>query len=45
MIQLLFFLLGMMIGGLVSLVLLCCLQVNRINEYEAEIKRLKEQRK
>ncbi len=43
--ELLFFLLGMMLGGFVSLVLLCCLQINRIGKYEAEIRRLRHQNK
>lgn len=43
--ELLFFLLGMMIGGFVALVMLCCLQINRINMYEAEIRRLRRQNK
>lgn len=38
----LFLLLGMILGGCVATVLLCCLQINRINGYEAEIRRLKE---
>ena len=41
MIKLLFLLLGMMLGGCVATVLLCCLQINRINAYEAEIRKLK----
>lgn len=43
--ELLFFLLGMIIGGFVVLIMLCCLQVSRINKYEAEIRRLKQQNK
>ena len=38
--ELLFFLLGMMLGGCVMAVMLCCLQINRIRAYEAEIQRL-----
>lgn len=41
MIEVLFFLLGAIIGGSVSFVFLCCIQINRINEYEAEIRKLK----
>lgn len=41
--ELLFFLLGIMIGGFVSLVMLCCLQCGRINKYEAEIRRLRQE--
>ena len=40
--ELLFFLLGMMFGGFAALVTLCCLQINRIRKYEAEIRRLRQ---
>lgn len=36
--KLLFFLLGLMIGGLVGVALMCMLQINRINEYEKNYK-------
>ena len=32
--ELLFFVLGMVIGGLSMTTLMCCLQINRVNEYE-----------
>lgn len=32
--ELLFFVLGIIIGGLVMTTLMCCLQINRINEME-----------
>ena len=32
--ELLFFILGLIIGGLVMTTLMWCLQINRINEYE-----------
>lgn len=32
--ELLFFILGLIIGGLVMTTLMCCLQINRLNEYE-----------
>ena len=35
--ELLFFILGMIIGGLGMTTLKCCLQVNRINELEGQI--------
>lgn len=38
----LFLLLGMIVGGCVATVLLCCLQLNRINDYEAKIRELKD---
>ena len=40
----LFLLLGMVLGGMVAAALLCCLQINRINGYEAEIRRLRKKR-
>ena len=39
--ELLFLLLGMIVGGGVATVMLCCLQINRINDYEAEKRKLK----
>lgn len=39
--ELLFFLLGMIVGGCAATALLCCLQINRINDYETEIRKLK----
>ena len=39
--EILCFIGGMMLGGGVTLVYLCCLQLERINEYEEEIRRLK----
>lgn len=38
--ELLFFVLGLVIGGLTGVVMMCMLQVNRINEYENKIKTL-----
>ena len=35
--ELLFFILGLIIGGLAMTTLMCCLQVNRINELERQI--------
>lgn len=40
----LFLLLGTILGGTVATVLLCCLQINRTRGYEAEIRRLQERR-
>ena len=39
--QFLLFLAGGALGGAVATVTLCCLQINRINDYESEIARLK----
>ena len=35
--ELLFFILGLIIGGLTMTTVMCCLQVNRINELERQI--------
>lgn len=32
--ELLFFILGTMVGGLFATTIMCCLQINRINELE-----------
>lgn len=37
------FIIGSMFGGLLSTVVLCCFQINRTNDYEQEIRRLKAQ--
>ena len=37
------FLVGLFIGGIVTTLVLCCLQINRINEYEAELRKLRSQ--
>ncbi len=34
--ELLFFIMGMIIGGLSMTTLMCCLQINRINEMETK---------
>ena len=39
----LWFLVGLFIGGIVTTLVLCCLQINRINEYEAELRKLRSQ--
>ncbi len=38
--ELLFFVLGLIIGGLTGIVIMCMLQVNKINDYENKIKNL-----
>ena len=35
--KLLFLLAGVLIGGFVAVVFLCCMQINRIRRYEEEI--------
>lgn len=36
------FLIGLLLGGCIAGIILCCVQVNRICSYEQEIRRLKE---
>lgn len=36
-------LIGLLLGGCAAGTLLCCMQINRIERYEQEIRRLKEQ--
>lgn len=38
--ELVWLLVGLLIGGCVATVVLCCVQINRVNEYEQEIRRL-----
>lgn len=39
--ELLFFVLGLVIGGLIAITLMCCVQINRINDMEIENEKLK----
>ena len=41
--EFLWFIMGLLIGGIVTTLVLCCLQINRINKYEAELQRLRSQ--
>ncbi|MCQ4770279.1 inseCt neurotoxin 1c [Intestinimonas massiliensis] len=41
--ELLWFIVGLFIGGIVAVLVLCCLQINRISKHEAEIRCLKSQ--
>lgn len=34
MMNLLFFILGLLIGGLIAITFMCCLQINRINNFK-----------
>ena len=36
------FLIGLLLGGCIAGVVLCCVQVNRISQYQQEIHRLRE---
>lgn len=40
--ELLFFVLGLVIGGLIGVTLMCIIQINRINDYESKINYYKE---
>ena len=33
---------GLLIGGCIAVMVLCCMQINRINNYEQEIRRLQQ---
>lgn len=33
---------GLLLGGCIAVTVLCCVQMNRINDYEQEIKRLQQ---
>lgn len=41
--EFLWFLVRLFIGGIVTTLVLCRLQINRINEYEAELRKLRSQ--
>ena len=41
--ELVWLIVGLLIGECVATAVLCCLQVNRINHYEQEIRRLKDE--
>lgn len=40
--ELVWLIVGFLLGGCISTVILCCLQINRHNEYERELRKLKE---
>lgn len=42
--ELLFFILGMLVGGLAMTTLMCCLQINRLNEMEARYLKLEKEK-
>lgn len=41
--EFLWFLVGLFIGGIVTTLTLCYLQINRINKYEVELRKLRSQ--
>ena len=36
---------GLLLGGCIGITIMCCLQLNRVNDYESEIRNLNEQLK
>ena len=43
--EIVLFIIGLLLGGCIATVILCCLQINRIGDCESEIRRLREQLK
>lgn len=41
--EFLFFIIGLLLGGCIGVILLCGFQLNRINDYEYQIRKLKSQ--
>lgn len=41
--EFLFFLIGLLLGGCIGVIVLCGFQLNRINDYEYQIRKLKSQ--
>ena len=41
--EFLFFIIGILLGGCIGIAFLCCLQINRINDYESQIRKMKTQ--
>lgn len=41
--EFLFFLIGLLLGGCLGVIILCSFQLNRVNAYEAQIRKLKSQ--
>ena len=41
--EFLWFFAGLLLGGCISLVILCCMQINRIGHYEQAIRQLQEE--
>lgn len=41
--EFLFFIIGLLLGGCLGIVILCGFQLNRINDYESQIRKLKSQ--
>ena len=41
--ELVMFIVGLILGGAVATIIMCCLQINRINEYQRETDKLKKQ--
>jgi len=43
--EFLWFLVGLFLGGIVTTLLMCCLQINRMNDYGAELRKLRSELK
>lgn len=41
--EFLFFLIGLLLGGCLSIIVICVLQLDRVNDYETQIRKLKAQ--
>lgn len=41
--EILFFILGMFVGGFTMTLMMCCLHAAHINEYESELRRLEQE--
>lgn len=39
----LWFFIGLLLGGCIGVVVMCLFQINRLNDYEEEIRRIEEQ--
>lgn len=44
MMEALWFVIGLIIGGTLGTIIMCCFQLHRVNRYEAELRRLREER-
>lgn len=44
MMEALWFVIGLIIGGTLGTIIMCCFQLHRVNSYEAELRRLREER-
>lgn len=40
--EIVLFIIGLLLGGCIATLILCCMQINRIGDYESEIRRNRE---